>query len=83
MCENYFMFWDSVSRLFILLFIIGELNIWFMFGRRFEFVFSIDFIKFLKSWEYCGGMFGYAPRTIFNARNCRLLAVKGGLNAHI
>ena len=63
--------------------IIGELKIWLIDGLRLGLVFSIDFINWLSSYEYRLGILANDPLTIFKAKNCKLLAVKGGERQHI
>ena len=63
--------------------IILDVNILFMFGLLEESVFSMLFIRDFSSYEYWLGICPYVPLTIFKAKNCRLFAVNGGLNAHI
>jgi hypothetical protein len=55
----------------------------FIFGLRDESVVNILFINVLSYDEYWLGIWPYEPLTIFKARNCKLLAWKGGDNAHI
>ena len=62
---------------------IGELSIWLIVGLWFGLVLSIDLINRDKSWEYWVGIFAKDPLTILRAKNCKLLAVKGGLREHI
>lgn len=54
--ENYLMFCDYVSKDLILLWIIGVLKIWFIFGLVWGLVFNIDFMSAFKSEEYWVGI---------------------------
>ena len=81
--ENSLMFCDSVRSDLILLLMMGELRIWLIVGRKLGLVLSIHLINWLSSLEYWGGMCEKEPFTIFKARNWMLLAVKGGVRAHI
>lgn len=82
-CENYFIFCDYDNNVFILFCIIDELNICTISGLKLGLVVSILLIKFLSYNEYCWGILTYEPLTIFNAKNCKLFAVNGGVNVHI
>ncbi len=74
---------DSVRNPEILFEMILEVRILLMLGLLDESVLSMLFIKDLSSYEYWFGIGPYAPFTIFNAKNWRLFATKGGLNAQI
>jgi hypothetical protein len=74
---------ELVKKFEILFEIILDVNILLMLGLLEESVVNKLFIKLFRSNEYCDGIWPYDPFTIFNAKNCKLLALKGGSNAHI
>ena len=68
------------SMAFIIIFVE---KIWAIEGLFDYFVWSRDLTSILSSSEYIFGRGGGAPWTILRARNCKLLALKGGWSAHI